>query len=50
MTIWLDAQLPPTLAPWLTDNLGVDRHAVRDLGSSRILVEPGPFFRPPKSS
>ena len=32
MTVWLDAQLPPALAPWLVDNFGVDCRAVRDLG------------------
>jgi len=32
MTVWLDAQLPPALAPWLAANFGVDCRAVRDLG------------------
>ena len=32
MTIWLDAQLPPTLAAWLSDNFSIDCRAVRDLG------------------
>ncbi|WP_295388010.1 DUF5615 family PIN-like protein [uncultured Thiodictyon sp.] len=32
MTIWLDAQLPPTLAPWLSANFSIDCRAVRDLG------------------
>lgn len=30
--IWLDAQLPPSLAPWITDNIGEPCIAVRDLG------------------
>ncbi len=32
MKIWLDAQLPPALAPWIANSFGVDCHAVRDLG------------------
>lgn len=32
MTIRLDAQLPPALAPCLVANFGVDCRAVRDLG------------------
>lgn len=31
MTIWLDAQLPPTVAPWIAASFGVDCQAVRDL-------------------
>lgn len=31
-TVWLDAQLSPGLAAWFRDALGVDAHAVRDLG------------------
>ncbi len=31
MKIWIDAQLPPTLASWLTDNLQVQAIALRDL-------------------
>jgi predicted nuclease of predicted toxin-antitoxin system len=32
MKIWLDAQLPPALAPWLQTTFGVDAVAVRDIG------------------
>ncbi len=32
MKIWLDAHLPPQLAPWASHTLGVEAHAVRDLG------------------
>ena len=32
MTIWIDAQLSPQLAPWISDKFGVQAHAVRDLG------------------
>ncbi len=32
MRIWLDAQLPPALAPWVSSNCGVECVAVRDLG------------------
>lgn len=31
MKIWLDAQLPPTLANWLSDTFGVEAFALRDL-------------------
>jgi predicted nuclease of predicted toxin-antitoxin system len=31
MTIWLDAQLPPSLAAWIATTFGVECHAVRDL-------------------
>ena len=31
MNIWLDAQLPPTLANWLTDNFDLEAAALRDL-------------------
>ena len=30
--MWLDAQLPPALAPWLRDNLGLDAKALKELG------------------
>jgi predicted nuclease of predicted toxin-antitoxin system len=30
--IWLDAQLPPALAPWISTTFGVNCSAVRDLG------------------
>lgn len=32
MTIWVDAQLSPALADWLTSTFGVQSIAVRDLG------------------
>jgi len=32
MTIWIDAQLSPSLAVWITEALGVPATAVRDLG------------------
>jgi predicted nuclease of predicted toxin-antitoxin system len=32
MIIWLDAQLPPSVAAWITATFGVEAHAVRDLG------------------
>ncbi len=32
MTIWLDAQLPPALAVWITATFGIATQAVRDLG------------------
>lgn len=31
MRIWIDAQLPPSLALWLKDQFGVDATPVRDL-------------------
>ena len=31
MTIWIDAQLPPTLANWLTNTFEVQAIALRDL-------------------
>lgn len=32
MIIWLDAQLPPTLAAWITATFAIEARAVRDLG------------------
>jgi predicted nuclease of predicted toxin-antitoxin system len=32
MILWLDAQLPPSAAPWITATFGVEAVAVRDLG------------------
>lgn len=32
MKIWIDAQLPPTLANWLTETFGLEATALRDLG------------------
>ena len=31
MKIWIDAQLPPTLASWLSPNFGLETVALRDL-------------------
>lgn len=32
MTIWVDAQLSPAIATWITNRLGVTAVALRDLG------------------
>jgi len=32
MIIWLDAQLPPTLAQWMRDEFAVDAKSLKDLG------------------
>lgn len=32
MTIWIDAQLSPSLAKWITDTFGLATLSVRDLG------------------
>jgi len=32
MMLWIDAQLSPALARWLSDTFGVTAYAVRDLG------------------
>jgi predicted nuclease of predicted toxin-antitoxin system len=32
LIIWVDAQLPPALAPWITKQFGVDAISVRRLG------------------
>ncbi len=32
MTIWIDAQLSPGLATWITNTFGISSLAVRDLG------------------
>ncbi len=32
MILWLDAQLPPSAAGWITATFGIEAHAVRDLG------------------
>ena len=31
MTLWIDAQLSPALARWMSETFGVTAHAVRDL-------------------
>ncbi len=32
MKIWIDAQLPPTLASWLTQTFAIEACSLRDLG------------------
>lgn len=32
MTLWLDAQLPPSVAAWITATFAVEARAVRELG------------------
>ena len=32
MRFWLDAQLSPTLAPWIVENFGVECQSVREVG------------------
>lgn len=32
MKFWVDAQLPPMLADWLSAEYGVEAHSLRDLG------------------
>jgi predicted nuclease of predicted toxin-antitoxin system len=32
MMFWLDAQLPPSLASWMRDTMGLDVHCVKELG------------------
>lgn len=32
MTLWLDAQLPPTLAPWIAVTFSVSVQPLRDIG------------------
>lgn len=32
MTLWIDAHLSPAIATWITDTLGVEAIALRDLG------------------
>lgn len=32
MKFWVDAQLPPALAQWLTERHGVEARSLRDLG------------------
>ena len=40
MTIWLDAHLPPSLAPWLSLHFQLPTIAVRDLGLRDALDPP----------
>jgi predicted nuclease of predicted toxin-antitoxin system len=43
MKLWIDAQLAPSLAAWMTDRFGVEAHALRDLGlrnaKDRVIFE-----------
>ena len=32
MIVWLDAQLSPAIAPWVATTIGVEAHALRDVG------------------
>lgn len=32
MTIWVDAQMSPAIAAWISSNFGVSAVAIRDLG------------------
>ena len=32
MIIWVDSQLSPAVARWITETFGLEAHAVRDLG------------------
>ena len=32
MIIWIDAQLAPALAPWITQQMGIQAVALRDIG------------------
>lgn len=40
MIIWIDAQLSPALAPWITATFGIESHAVRELGLHRAKDPP----------
>lgn len=40
MTVWLDAHLSPSLAPWLAATFGLAAVAVRDLGLREALDPP----------
>jgi predicted nuclease of predicted toxin-antitoxin system len=42
MTIWVDAQLSPAIAVWITNTLGLEAIALRDLGL-RDAEDPGIF-------
>lgn len=32
MLVWLDAQLPPALAPWIITTFGIEAKSLRDIG------------------
>lgn len=40
MILWLDAQLSPAMAPWITNTFGIEAVAVRDLGLREALDPP----------
>lgn len=40
MTLWLDAHLPPSVAPWVAAGFAVECVAVRDLGLREALDPP----------
>ena len=40
MIIWIDAQLSPARAPWITTTFGVESHAVRELGLQKAKDSP----------
>ena len=42
MTVWIDAQLPPALAPWLSATFGLTATSCRDLGL-RDALDPAIF-------
>jgi predicted nuclease of predicted toxin-antitoxin system len=40
LIIWIDAQLSPALAPWITATFGIESHAVREFGLHRAKDRP----------
>jgi len=40
LIIWIDSQLSPALAPWITATYGIESHAVRELGLLRAKDPP----------
>jgi predicted nuclease of predicted toxin-antitoxin system len=40
LIIWIDAQLSPALAPWITATFGIESHAVRELELHRAKDPP----------
>jgi predicted nuclease of predicted toxin-antitoxin system len=36
LIIWIDAQVSPVIAPWLTATFRIESHAVRELGLHRV--------------
>jgi predicted nuclease of predicted toxin-antitoxin system len=45
MILWIDAQLSPALAPWITQQFGIEAYSVKRLGY-RDATDPV-IFRPP---